>query len=141
MLVVIHYCLILMSVVTAEKITGIMSIVVYVDDYSKALDFYTNTLGLEKAFDMGSDACFLKIGENVNGIYLEGGHTRVETDRKNIGVSAMLLVESAPALFERLQKVGTPILDNKLHYMGGENYWFCVIDPSGNILEIVSSEH
>jgi len=129
-----------MEVATNEMITGIMSIVVYVDDYTKSLEFYTKTLGLEKAFDMGENACFLKIGENINGIYLEGGHTRTEMNPTNTGVSAMLLVGSAPALFNRLQQQGVPIVGNKLHHMGGENYWFRVMDPAGNILEIVSSD-
>src|SRR3954465_11310872 len=80
-----------------------MSVVVYVDDFKKAADFYTRILGLRPYGEIGENSCFFNLGDNPNGLYLEGGYTRQSMDEKSARLAFMLSVDSALGLFRKLK--------------------------------------
>jgi predicted enzyme related to lactoylglutathione lyase len=118
--------------------TTIIAIVlacVYVDDFSAALSFYRDTLGLEKQDDMGPQACLFRVGENSS-LYLEGGNAPTGADVKKTRLSFVLGVPSASAMYEKLQTAGVRLVHPAPMHMGGASYWFQFYDPAGNVLEI-----
>lgn len=116
-----------------------MSVCVYVDDFREAVDFYCHSLGLEKSKDVSDSACFLRLNDNSNAIYLEGGHVRVDHGAGATGVSFMLLVDSAIDAHHELREQGIRFVHDSPQDMGGGSHWFRLYDPAGNIIEIVSS--
>ncbi len=129
-------------------IRDILGVAIYVDDFAEAYDFYAHTLGLERSSEAGNaaddgsspNACFFRIADNPQAVYLEGGHTRHEQDADSNGLSFMLMVDSAHAAHARLTEAGVKFIHDAPQDLGGGNYWFRFYDPAGNILEIVSSE-
>ena len=108
----------------------------YVADFPAAYRFYSDVLGLEKEFDMGSAACFFKLGAD-SGLYLQGGNTPAPVDEKSIRSSFTLKVASASAFYAKLQEAGVRFVQNEPMNMGSDNYWFQFYDPAGNILEVL----
>ena len=120
---------------TVDTVVEAISFVsAYVDDYEQALRFYSETLGLEKAFDMSANSCYFKIG-NDGGLYLEGGNTPVAMDSKSIRPAFTLKVGSASAFHRKLEQAGTVMIHRAPELMGNDHYWFQFRDPAGNILE------
>jgi predicted enzyme related to lactoylglutathione lyase len=120
-------------------IFGVQFVAVYVQDFDLSFDFYNKVLGLEKAYDMGGNACFFKIGKNFN-LYLEGDNNRVEIDSKTMRTTFVLQVESSTAMFEKLKKAGVSIIQEEPMEMGDGEFWFQFYDPDGNILEILGGQ-
>ncbi len=120
-------------------ITGVKFVAVYVDHFETNFEFYNKVLGLEKAYEMGGNACFFHLGKNF-GLYLEGGNKKNEIDRKTMRSTFVMQVESATATFEKLNKAGVKLVQDAPVDMGEGEFWFQFYDPSGNILEILGGE-
>jgi predicted enzyme related to lactoylglutathione lyase len=124
------------SGINATTITGVSFVSVYVDDFRAAFAFYSELLGLEKQYDMGENACFFKLGQDL-GLYVEGGNTRGELKRDTARATFTFGVPSAGAMFEKLKSAGVKIAQNQPMDMGQGDFWFQFYDPSGNILEVL----
>ncbi len=111
----------------------------YVDDFETNFRFYNEVLGLEKEFNMGSQACFFKLGEK-SGLYLQGGNEKAEYKHNTQRPSFVLLVESAAAAWERLKAADCCFVHKAPQQMGPEQWWFMFYDPAGNILEILGGK-
>ncbi len=120
-------------------IKDVMSVCIYVDDFSKAFDFYAHVLGLEKSQDAGENACFFRLNDNPMAIYLEGGHEKKTQDPKATGLAFMMVVEDAKGAYQSLKEEAVHFVHDAPQDMGEGNYWFRFYDPAGNILEIVSA--
>lgn len=114
-----------------------MSVVVYVDDFQAAADYYTRILGLKVYGEIGENSCFLYLGDNPNGIYLEGGYSRPALDERSARLSFMLSVDSVLRLYERLKAESVRCVQDAPKQMGKNAYWLQFYDPAGNILEVV----
>lgn len=133
-----------------QAVKGIPGVVVYADDFHATLDFYTRVLGLTVYTQVNERSCFLYVGDNPNGLYLEGGYSRQPIDEHAARLSFMLMVPSALTLHAHLEAEAAAshtkaaakascakLLVHDAPVELGENaYWFQVIDPSGNIVEI-----
>lgn len=120
-------------------VKDILGVAIYVDDFQTARDFYAHTLGLEIATPAGDNACFFRIAENPNAVYLEGGHARQDVPVDASQLSFMLQVDSAPEEFVRLTEAGVRMVHDAPQELGDGNFWFRFYDPAGNIVEMVSS--
>lgn len=95
-------------------VTGVCFPVSYVDDYEKALAFYTRVLGLEQALVLAKDQCFLRVGNAELGLLLAGGHKRREKNGAEwTQASYVLRAASATAMMARLREAGTKILQDE----------------------------
>jgi predicted enzyme related to lactoylglutathione lyase len=115
-------------------VTGIAFASVYVDDFEKAYAFYSETIGLEKQYDMGVNACFFKVGAE-SGLYVEGGNHPLPINPKSVRSAFTLQVGSTSAFYHRLREAGVKIVQTGPTDMGGEMFWFQFYDPAGNIVE------
>ncbi len=121
------------------RIRGIDFVSVYAEDYQKAYEFYSEVLGLTKAFDMGSAACFFSLNENM-GLYLQGGCAHAQYGKETMRCSFTFSVDSASEFFNYLRGKGVKTIHDKPICMGEGMYWFMFFDPSGNILETLGKE-
>lgn len=119
-----------------NAVKGIALVSVYAVDYEESYKFYTEVLGLVKAFDMGTAACYFRIGDAA-GLYLNGGNKKNDIDTETARSSFILEVENAFELFTRLIELGYKIVQTKPVEMAPNQYWFMFYDPSGNIIEIL----
>jgi predicted enzyme related to lactoylglutathione lyase len=126
--------------ITHQMITGIMSGNIYATDYRVAQKFYGEVLGLERGVDMDEQACFFQVGANKFGIYLEGGAKAALIDEETSRASFTFEVESASALYARLQAAGVHFVQTEPRDMTKGHYWFQFYDPSGNILEAIGGK-
>lgn len=114
-----------------------MSIVIYVDNFQTALDYYTCVLGLKLYGAPGENTCFLYLGDDPNGIYLEGRYAKQVTEEKSTRLSFMLNVHSVMELYEKLKSESVPLVHKSPKKIGENSYWFQFYDPAGNMLEAV----
>src|SRR2546421_92969 len=119
-------------------IKDILGVCIYVDDFQRAYDFYTGVLGIEKSRDGFENSCFLRIADNPNAIYLEGGHERITLTPDSNTLSFMLMVKSAHEMYDLLKENDVRFIQDEPEEIGSGNYWFRFYDPAGNIVEIVS---
>ncbi len=119
-------------------ITGIGMASIYVTDFEEALRFYTEILGLEKAFDMGDQACYFALGEQ--GLYLRGGCTPSEYTPDTARLSFTFDVDSISELWNTLKENGVRTVENEPVQMGEEMWWCRFYDPQGNILEALGGK-
>jgi predicted enzyme related to lactoylglutathione lyase len=118
-------------------LTGLTFVAVYVDDLDAALSFYTGLLGLEKSFDMGPSACYLRLSDEI-GLYVEGGNAPAPVQPKQTRASFGLTAGSVVEMYRVLAAAGVPIVQSSgPQEMGGGQGWFQCVDPAGNIIEIV----
>jgi catechol 2,3-dioxygenase len=112
------------------KVTGIDHLNLQVSDLDRALRFYCEVLGMEKAFEELPDAVFLKAGNDL--LTLAQTRGPVCTERFHFG----FLVRSADemARWEQwLAERGLRIEDRREEPAGGGIYFR---DPDGYLLEI-----
>jgi predicted enzyme related to lactoylglutathione lyase len=122
--------------VRPATVAGIGFVTAFVDDFSKALEFYTGTLGLENPQPMGANACYFTF-RNDTGMYLVGGNPRRERSDSGARTTFAIEVASARELFDRLKDSVTPPLQTEPMRMNDDVIWFQVDDPAGNRIEIV----
>jgi predicted enzyme related to lactoylglutathione lyase len=122
-----------------NAVKGIALVSVYAVDYLESYKFYTEVLGLVKAFDMGTAACYFQIGEN-SGLYLNGGNKKNEIDTETVRSSFILEVDNAFELLARLKQLGYKVDREVPVEMAPNQYWFMFYDPSGNIIEILGGK-
>lgn len=120
----------------AAKISGLWFVTVYVDDFAKAVEFYSDILALEKSHQPEPDACFFAIGANKHGLFLQGGARAKTTKPEDAHASFVLTVESASALFQRLKLNGVKIVQDEPIDRGEGDFWFQFHDPANNLLEV-----
>ena len=125
--------------VDPTTVTGFSFVSIYADDFPKAFKFYTEVLGFQKEYDMGEDACFLKVGEE-DGLYLEGGHRVKRDDPLTTRATFTLSVPSAFSFFAKLKEYNVEFIDEAPRKVGEGHYWFQFLDPAGNILEALGGE-
>lgn len=113
---------------------------VYVDDFSKAVEFYGEVLGLEKSYDAGPDSCFFSVGGNRYGLHVAGGARPRKTKPEDCHASFVLIVESAAALHQRLRLNFVPVVQEEPVDRGEGDYWFQFPDPAGNLLEALGGK-
>lgn len=120
-------------------VTGFAFNLVYVDDLAKALAFYEKHFGFQKKFDMDNGtSCYGKAGEI--GLWIGGGHKRVENAEKHTRTSIMYSVKSAHAFFKQLKDDGVQTIHPEPKNMGEGDYWFQFYDPAGNVLDVLGGE-
>jgi predicted enzyme related to lactoylglutathione lyase len=124
----------------AAKISGMSFVTVYVDDFTKALEFYQDILALEKTHQADVDACFFSIGANEYGLFLAGGARAKTTKAEDAHASFVLLVESASALFQRLRMNGVKTVQDEPMDRGEGDFWFQFYDPANNLLEVLGGK-
>ena len=95
-------------------------------------------LSEDKTSDPGPGS-FLHVGESKRAIYLEGGFPKHKPDSKISAVSFMMMVDDAPSAFAELKRHGVQIVQERPYDMGNGSFWFQFFDPSGNLLEMVST--
>jgi predicted enzyme related to lactoylglutathione lyase len=122
-----------------HKVKGLAFASVYVDDFDRAYRFYSEVLGLEKEYDMGSAACFFKLPDNT-GLYLQGKNKTAGYAEDTMRSGFVFAVESAAATYGRLKAAGVRFIHTEPRHMGGEQYWFQFYDPAGNILEALGGK-
>lgn len=122
-----------------HKVKGIAFGAIYSDDFGAAYRFYSEILGLEKEYDMGSAACFFKLGDGT-GLYVQGKNRKVTYDADTMRVGFVFAVESAAATWDRLAKAEVKFVQKEPMHMGGDNYWFQFYDPAGNLLEALGGK-
>jgi predicted enzyme related to lactoylglutathione lyase len=122
-----------------HKVKGLAFASVYVDDFEKTYRFYSEVLGLEKEYDMGSAACFFKLPDNT-GLYLQGKNKAASYGEDTMRTAFVFSVESAKATHERLKAAGVKFIHAEPKHMGGDNYWFQFYDPAGNVLEALGGK-
>ena len=121
-----------------EKVVGISSATVYVDDYQQALAFYQKHFGFEIKHRMGESASWGKIGEAA--LYIEGGNKPADITEKTVRASVVFSVKSAKKFFNQLKVDDINFIHSEPQNMGGGNFFFFFRDPAGNILEILGGE-
>lgn len=119
------------------SITGLGFVIVYVDDFDAAFEFYSEVLGLEKTFEPDSDSCFFAIGAIQYGLLLRGGLKSAKASPKSARASFVLMVESARKMYQKLRLNGVEMLHDEPMDMGEGDYWFQFRDPAGNVLEVL----
>jgi predicted enzyme related to lactoylglutathione lyase len=126
------------STTAAEpRLTGVTFVAAYVDDFDRALDFYTNVLGLKKQYDMGDRASFLRLSDDV-GLYLEGGkRSQPADDPSTRRASFGLTAASVDECWSRVTGAGATTVQSAPVEMGEGWLWFQCHDPAGNLIEIV----
>ncbi len=122
-----------------HRVKGLAFGSVYVDDFEPAYEFYEKVLGLEKAYDMGTAACFFKLPDDT-GLYLQGKNQRASYAPDTMRAAFVFSVDSAGATHERLKAAGVRFIHAEPQHMGGDNYWFQFYDPAGNILEALGGK-
>jgi predicted enzyme related to lactoylglutathione lyase len=120
-------------------VTGIGFVTAFVEDFDQAYRFYTEMLGLKDASPMGTRACYF-IFPNDTGMYLIGGKNRCEHQPETVRMTFALEVENAAELFVRLREAGVNPVQDEPMAMNDEVVWFQVVDPAGNMVEIVGGK-
>ena len=127
------------SMENSTMITGIDMASIYADDYSASFAFYNGLLGLDDYSPMGEFACYFQLPDE-RGLYLIGKRTRAPRPKTEIRTTFCFAVGSTSALLEKLRGAGVECLCEEPMDMGNNNYWFEVVDPSGNILEFIGGK-
>lgn len=120
-------------------ITGVTFVAVYVPDFEVGYKFYNEVLGLEKEYDMGTKACYFKLGKD-SGLYLQGGNKPATYSADTQRAAFVLSVASAGALFDKLKAAGVRFVQDAPKETGPDMYWFQFFDPAGNILEALGGK-
>lgn len=123
----------------STEIKGIAFVSIYTDDFEKSYKFYSEFLGLKKQFDMGELACFFEVPETT-GLYLQGGNKRVEYDDEMMRAAFVFSVESASAMWKKIEAEGLRFVQDEPMDMGAGDFFFQFYDPTGNILEILGGK-
>lgn len=123
------------------KVTGTAFLSVYVDDFQKAFAFYHDVLGLKKQFDMGENACFFGLDDDLEfGLYLQGGNKTSSYNEDTQRASFVLSVPSAGKLYEKLSELGIRMIQSEPIQMSEKDFWFQCYDPCGNIIEFLGDK-
>ncbi len=121
-------------------ITALGFVTVYVDDFTAALEFYQDILGLEQSFQPDTESCFFAIGATRFGLLLRGGLAPAKSSAEAAHTSFVLMVDSALKLFEKLRLNGVKLLHEAPMDMGEGDFWFQFHDPAGNVLEVLGGK-
>lgn len=106
---------------------------VYVDDFEKALAFYTGVLGFTKARDM-TPGVLLQITPDLV-MYLEGGRQPVAASETGACTCMCFSTEEGiTESYRRLQEAGVRMIGEYLEF-GPELHMFRIADPAGNVIE------
>ncbi|HJA94157.1 MAG TPA: VOC family protein [Candidatus Eisenbergiella merdipullorum] len=124
-------------------IKGIAHAAFNVSDMEKALQFYRETFGFEKAFELKHPATgepWIVYVHAGGGQFIElfyGGVNPQKYQDQNIGYSHLCLeVEDIHEAAERIEKTGAP-LDSGIS-QGSDGNWQCwTHDPDGNRIELM----
>ena len=119
------------------KISKVGHVVLNVKDTKEAIDWYTETLGMElMVHDQGMDMAFLSFGVSDHDIALIKAPEGVETGSPGLSHTALAIEGGEPELQEIYQKVknSTGKIDFTADH-GLTKSFYC-FDPSGNRIEI-----
>ncbi len=119
------------------KIAKVGHVVLNVKDTKEAIDWYTNTLGMElMVHDQGMDMAFLSFGSQDHDIALMKAPEGVETGSPGLSHTALMLEGGEEELREMYQRVknSTGKIDFTADH-GLTKSFYC-FDPSGNRIEI-----
>src|SRR6266550_2576885 len=106
---------------------GLRTAIYYVDDLTKAKDWYASILGFGPYFDET-----FYVGFNVAGYELGLHPDRSDAPGKSDGVVAYWGVENAETAFQRLLELGATEHE-AVHDVGGDIKVAAVKDPFGNV--------
>ncbi|MBI3258684.1 MAG: hypothetical protein HYZ54_04280 [Ignavibacteriae bacterium] len=112
---------------------------IYAEDYTASFAFYNGLLGIADYSPMGDFACYFRLPDK-RGLYLIGRRARAPRPKTEIRTTLCFEVPSTTAMLEKLQKANVECLCEVPLDMGGDNYWFEAVDPSGNIIEFVGGK-
>ena len=123
------------------KVKEIKFALVYVDDFDKAVAFYTKHFEFAKEFDMGSPEkpeVFGKIGDV--GIWIGGGYERRDVDTNTCRATPMLGVDSVGDLFKQLKDDNVKVVQDEPVAMQGDMFWMQFADPAGNVFDVLGGK-
>jgi len=129
------------AIMSDIDLIGVAFISVYTDNYEEAYKFFTEVLGMEKQFDMGNLASYLKYGKDgKEGLYLQGGNDEPEFTESSSRAAFVLSVKSASALYKKLVDHGVKMIQAEPLDMGAGDLWFQCYSPCGHILEFLGGK-
>jgi len=102
-----------------------------VTDIQRAVEFYTQVLGMKKTFENGSPIGFVILEKDRAEIHLTLKKDHVATDRN----LAHIIVSDAAALYDHLEKCGTRIIKGLRDADYGLRQ-FVFADPDGNRIDV-----
>ncbi len=119
------------------KITKVGHVVLNVEDTQEAIDWYTNTLGMElMVHDKGMDMAFFSFGSQDHDIAVMKAPEGVETGSPGLSHTALMLEGGEPELREMYERVKNSTGRVEFAADHGMTKSFYCFDPSGNRLEI-----
>ncbi len=110
---------------------------IYVDDFKKSYEFYSEVLGLEG--QPGEKSCFFPLSKE-QAIYLEAGYNRPPAVEKPTCSAITFKVESVFDMMKKLSDAGVKMIQSEPLKMAENIYWFQCYDPSGNIVEFLGGK-
>jgi catechol 2,3-dioxygenase-like lactoylglutathione lyase family enzyme len=122
---------------TQNLITGFQVLSIYVSDLARAVDFYTNVLGMETDEQYppheAKKGIILKAGGLM--IYLEGGRSATNDPGMTANtISPTFTTDSIRAAYEAIKAKNAPFVED--YYEESPDFaMFRVADPDGNIIE------
>lgn len=120
-------------------ITGVRLISCYVDDYQKALPFYTEVLGLSDYEPMGPVAAAFTLPDDRT-LFLIGRKTPVDIKADQVRCTFAFEVASVEAFTSKLRDAGAELVSGEPMQMNEETWWIQFRDPSGNLLEAIGGK-
>lgn len=128
------------------RLSGLVEIVLLVQDLEKSLEFYRDLLGMTVISPEGSPAAFLRIGPEREGVPHQivlvprpkdtraGAASKMERDVHHIGLEVP--ADQLDAERARLAKLGVPVRGGEHPFLPVEAFY--IDDPDGNEIEIVA---
>jgi catechol 2,3-dioxygenase-like lactoylglutathione lyase family enzyme len=110
---------------------GRIAATVSVTDMNRALQFYTQVMGMTKIFENGNPVGFVILRKDAGELHLTLSKNHVATDR-NV---AHLMVDNAKALYEHFEQSGVKIIKGIRDADYGIR-GFVLADPDGNRIDV-----
>jgi catechol 2,3-dioxygenase len=127
------------------RITGLVEVVLSVQDLERSVKFYRDLLGLTVISPEGLPAAFLRVGEERPGVPHQivliprpagvqaAGGSKEQRDLHHIGLEVP--AEEYEAERERIARLGIPLRGGEHPFLPVEAFY--LDDPDGNEIEIV----
>jgi catechol 2,3-dioxygenase-like lactoylglutathione lyase family enzyme len=116
---------------------SIGALAVYVTDFERAKQFYTEVLGFTLRVQLTPTLCFLQSQSGSIHVYLQGGHRPASVDRDTARLSFFLQTQdSAARAYAALKAAGVTLLQESPEQVDDNTQCFQFEDPDGNIIEV-----
>ncbi len=120
------------------QIKDLKFLLIYVDELELCQAYYEKYFGFEKTAEFGPGEIYGKAGDIE--MWIGAGYQKNELAEKSVRASVMIGVDSVGALFEQLKVDNQPMIHDQPNAMQPGTFWLQVVDPAGNILDILGGE-